>query len=127
MLGWTVRELAPPSVVSIATINAIDETNVPSSFRKGDLEAIQPVLEEGGIEFTNGDELGVKLKAKKKRAMIRKRRFAESLVRKRSIKIGGRSSNANAVSGSSSFRLFVLRLYQDETQELATWRKQQSE
>jgi hypothetical protein len=68
MLGWTVRELARRSVVSIATINAIDETNVPSSFRKGDLEAIQAVLEEGGIEFTNGDEPGVKLKAKKGKA-----------------------------------------------------------
>jgi hypothetical protein len=33
-------------VVSIATINAIDETNVPSSFRKCDLEAIQAALEE---------------------------------------------------------------------------------
>jgi hypothetical protein len=54
--------------VSIATINAIDETNVPSSFRKGDLEAIQAALEEGGIEFTNGDEPGVKLKAKEGKA-----------------------------------------------------------
>jgi hypothetical protein len=39
---------------------------VPSSLRKGDLEAIQAALEEGGIEFTNGDEPGVKLKAKPK-------------------------------------------------------------
>jgi transcriptional regulator with XRE-family HTH domain len=47
MLGWTVRELARRSIVSIATIHAIEDTNVP---------AIQAALEEGGIEFTNGDE-----------------------------------------------------------------------
>jgi hypothetical protein len=32
------------------------------------LAAIQAALEEGGIEFTNGDEPGVKLKAKKGKA-----------------------------------------------------------
>jgi hypothetical protein len=64
MLGWTIHELARRSVVSIATIYAIEDTNVPSSLRMGDLAAIQAALEEGGIEFTNGDEPGVKLKAK---------------------------------------------------------------
>ncbi len=49
MLGWTVHELAQPSVVSIATIHAIEESNSPSSRRGGDLAAIQAVLEEGGI------------------------------------------------------------------------------
>jgi hypothetical protein len=53
-------------VVIIATINAIEDNNVPSSLRKGELEAIQAALDVGGIEFTNGDEPGVKLKAKPK-------------------------------------------------------------
>ena len=66
MLGWTVLELARRAIVSVATINAIEDTNVPSSHRRGDLAAIQAALEEGGIEFTNGDEPGVKLKAKPK-------------------------------------------------------------
>jgi hypothetical protein len=64
MLGWTVRELARRAIVSVATINAIEDTNVPSSHRRG--AAIQMALEEDGIEFTNGDESGVKLKAKPK-------------------------------------------------------------
>ena len=64
MLGWTVRELARRSIVSIATIHAIEDTNVHSSYRQGDLAAIQAALADGGIEFTNGDEPGVKLKAK---------------------------------------------------------------
>ena len=63
MLGWTVRELARRSIVSIATIHAIENTNVHSSYRQGDLAAIQAALEDGGIEFTNGDEPGVKRKA----------------------------------------------------------------
>jgi transcriptional regulator with XRE-family HTH domain len=67
MLGWTVHELAQRSVVSIATIHAIEDTNSPSSRRGGDLAAIQAALEAGGVEFTNGDEPGVKLKAKRAR------------------------------------------------------------
>jgi transcriptional regulator with XRE-family HTH domain len=66
MLGWTVRELARRAIVSVATINAIEDTNIPSSHRHGDLAAIQAALEEGGIEFTNSEEPGVKLKAKRK-------------------------------------------------------------
>ena len=159
MLGWTGREFVRRAIVSVATINAIEDTNVPSSHRQGHLAAIQAALEEGGIEFTSGDEPGVKLKAKGQgEAMIQKRRFAESLVRKRSIKIGGRSTSValeekfwealkeialvrevplsqlvtdidgqrESFNLSSSLRLFVLRFYQDETEELATWRKQQS-
>jgi hypothetical protein len=41
MLVWTVRELARRAIVSVATINAIEDTNVPSSHRQGDLAAIQ--------------------------------------------------------------------------------------
>jgi predicted DNA-binding ribbon-helix-helix protein len=91
--------------------------------------------------------------------MIRKRRFAESLVRKRSIKINGRSTSIcledeywqalkeialvrelpvrqlvadiddqrEHFNLSSSLRLFVLKFFQDETEELATWRKQAAE
>ena len=66
MLGWTARELARRAVVSMATIEAIEDTNTPSSRRQGDLAAIQVALEGGGIEFTDGDEPGVKLKARPK-------------------------------------------------------------
>jgi DNA-binding XRE family transcriptional regulator len=66
MLGWTSRELARRAVVSIATINAVEDTNLPSSRRQGDLAAIQMALEDGGIEFTNGNEPGIKMKAKGK-------------------------------------------------------------
>jgi transcriptional regulator with XRE-family HTH domain len=65
MLGWTVRELARRSILSIPTIHAIEDTNMPSALRRGDLMAIQAALEDGGIEFTNGNEPGVKLRAKK--------------------------------------------------------------
>jgi transcriptional regulator with XRE-family HTH domain len=68
MLGWTVRELARRSIVSIPTIHAIEDTNMPSALREGDLAAIQAALEDGGIEFLNGDEPGVKLKGKKGKA-----------------------------------------------------------
>jgi predicted DNA-binding ribbon-helix-helix protein len=89
MLGWTVRELARRSIVSIATIHAIEDTNFHSSYRQGDLAAIQAALEDGGIEFTNGDDPGVKLKAKPTGKGERWRAsVAKSPVRKRSAKIG---------------------------------------
>jgi hypothetical protein len=77
MLGWTVCELVRRSVVSIATINAIDETNVPSSFRKGDVGAIQAALEEGGIEFHQRRSAGCEAEGEEGQGevMIRKRRF----------------------------------------------------
>jgi len=31
MLGWTVRELARRAIVSVATINAIEDTSVPKA------------------------------------------------------------------------------------------------
>ena len=37
MLGWTVRELAQRAIVSVAIVNAIEDTNVPSSDHQGDL------------------------------------------------------------------------------------------
>jgi predicted DNA-binding ribbon-helix-helix protein/DNA-binding XRE family transcriptional regulator len=160
MLGWTVRELARRVIVSVATINAIEDTNVPSSHRQGDLAAILAVLEEGGIEFTNDDEPGVKLTAKKARrsddpkasvcritgpeaidqddgrstSICLEDEFWQALkeialVRELPLRqlvavIDGQREHFNL---SSSLRLFVLKFFQDETEELATWRKQAAE
>lgn len=68
MLDWSQVKLAEESGVSVETIKrlermagAIEATKVVT------LDAIRNALVAGGIEFTNGDEPGVKLRAKRKR------------------------------------------------------------
>lgn len=64
LLGWSVRDLARRAVVSIATVNLIeDATGLPSTTR-GQLDAIQSTLEAEGIEFLNGEAPGVRLRHK---------------------------------------------------------------
>ena len=63
-LGLGVRELAELAAVSQDTVSRLErgEELMPRT-----LEAVQRALEAAGVEFTNGDEPGVKLKAKGKR------------------------------------------------------------
>jgi transcriptional regulator with XRE-family HTH domain len=57
-LGWGIRELAAAAKVSIDTV---------ARFERGDdlkdrtIEALQRTLEAAGVEFTNGDQPGVRL------------------------------------------------------------------
>ena len=58
-LGMGVRELAALAGVSPDTIARL-ERGVP--LREGTLQAIQRSLEAAGIEFTNGDQPGVRMR-----------------------------------------------------------------
>jgi hypothetical protein len=59
-LGWGVRDLAKAAHVSPTTITRF-ETCVTRPAR-ATLAVIQNVFESAGVEFTNGDAPGVKLK-----------------------------------------------------------------
>jgi len=62
LLRWSVRDLARQAVVSIATVNLIeDATGLPSTSR-AQVDAVQATLESKGIEFLNGDTPGVRLR-----------------------------------------------------------------
>jgi hypothetical protein len=61
-----MRELAHRAVVSISSVNAIEGGAGPPSVNPKTLAAVQATLEAAGIEFSNGDEPGVKLKARPK-------------------------------------------------------------
>jgi hypothetical protein len=65
MLGWSVRDLAKRAIVSIATVNLIEDTSGLPSTSAATLAAIQATLEAAGIEFLGGDAPGVKLRAQK--------------------------------------------------------------
>ena len=58
-LGWGVRDLASVAKVSVDTV-ARFERGEPLKERT--VEAIQRALEAAGVEFTNGDQPGVRLR-----------------------------------------------------------------
>jgi transcriptional regulator with XRE-family HTH domain len=60
LLGWTVQELAHRTVVSLAMVEFIEETQGPSSGGFEHLAAIQATLEGAGIEFV--ETTGVRLR-----------------------------------------------------------------
>jgi transcriptional regulator with XRE-family HTH domain len=68
MLDWTQPQLAEAAGVSFETIKRLErlEGEVTAT-RVATIDAIEKALIKAGIEFTNGDEPGVKLRAKKRR------------------------------------------------------------
>lgn len=68
MLDWSQAKLADESGVSVETIKRLERMDGALEATKvATLDAIRKALIAGGVEFTNGDEPGVKLRAKKKR------------------------------------------------------------
>jgi transcriptional regulator with XRE-family HTH domain len=68
-LGLGIRELAVAAKVSIDTITRFERGDL---LKERTIEAIQRALEAAGVEFTNGDQPGVRLT----RAVARKSRDA---------------------------------------------------
>jgi transcriptional regulator with XRE-family HTH domain len=58
-----VRELAKIAKVAAGTVSRFE---AGEELKPRTVEAIQRTLEKAGVEFTNGDEPGVKLKKKKR-------------------------------------------------------------
>ena len=64
LLGWTVRDLAGRAVVSVSTVNLIENAKGLPSTTLAQRAAVRVALEEAGIEFLNGDAPGVRLHPK---------------------------------------------------------------
>ena len=62
LLGWEQRQLASEAGVSVETVSRLERTVGPVSAYTGTLDAVRKVLEDAGVEFTNDDEPGVKLR-----------------------------------------------------------------
>jgi transcriptional regulator with XRE-family HTH domain len=65
LLRWTARDLASRAVVSVSTINLIENADGVPSKTRAQLDAVQSTLEVAGIEFI--DTVGVQLRPHKKR------------------------------------------------------------
>jgi transcriptional regulator with XRE-family HTH domain len=58
-VGWGVRELAEKAGITANTITRIENG---ADAKASTLGAIQRALETAGVEFTNGDQPGVRMK-----------------------------------------------------------------
>ena len=63
LLRWSARELAGRSGVSLPTVQRLESAAGVPSTSVQTLLAIKTALEKAGVEFTNGDAPGVRLRA----------------------------------------------------------------
>ena len=65
MLRWEQEQVASAAGVSVDTISRLERLSGEMDARLGTLRRIQRALEAAGIEFTNGDAPGVRLRLEK--------------------------------------------------------------
>ena len=87
-IGWGVRELAEKAGVTANTVTRIENG---ADAKQSTIDALQRALEAAGIEFTNGDQPGVRLtKAAAARSAepgsVQSRRVAAKVVRGKTAK-----------------------------------------
>ena len=61
-LRWSARDLAECSGVSYAAIQRAEAVDGLPNMQSKNLEAVRSALETAGVEFTNGDQPGVRLR-----------------------------------------------------------------
>jgi transcriptional regulator with XRE-family HTH domain len=64
LMGWTARDLSQRAVVSVSTVNLIENAKGLPSTTREQVAAVRAALEEAGIEFLDGDAPGVRLHPK---------------------------------------------------------------
>ncbi len=65
LLRWSAQELATNAEVGISTVQRMEGAEGVPSASARNLAAVQGVLEVAGVEFTNGDVPGVRLRRDK--------------------------------------------------------------
>lgn len=64
LLRWEQRDLASGSKVSLATIKRLEGKSGAVVANQVTIEAIRRAFLDAGVEFTNGDSPGVRMKAR---------------------------------------------------------------
>jgi transcriptional regulator with XRE-family HTH domain len=62
LLGWSQEDMAKHSAVSYPTVARLESSEGELGGRKITAEKIVAALEAAGVEFTNGDQPGVRLR-----------------------------------------------------------------
>lgn len=76
LLRWEQRDLAEASKVSLPSIKRLETTPGPLAAQVRTVEAIRAALEAAGVEFTNGDQPGVRMKKTKSEKLLNERERA---------------------------------------------------
>ena len=74
LLRWQQRDLAAASAVSLATVKRLEAMGGVLIAHASTVTALRRALEAAGIEFTNGNQPGIRLR-RKAREPLRKRNF----------------------------------------------------
>ena len=84
-IGWGVRELAEKAGITANTVTRIENG---ADAKQSTIDALQRALEAAGIEFTNGDQPGVRLAAARPAELgsAQSRRVAAKVVRTKTAK-----------------------------------------
>jgi hypothetical protein len=69
LLRWEQRDLAHASAVSLATIKRLEAIPGVLGAHRSTVTALRRAFESAGIEFTNGDSPGVRLRGDRKQLM----------------------------------------------------------
>ena len=64
LLGWTVKDLAQKANVGISTVQRVENAEGTPNVHASNLASIQSALQSAGIEFTNGDAPGIRMRGK---------------------------------------------------------------
>src|SRR5437899_4504332 len=86
-LGWGVRELATAAKVSTDTVARFERGE---ELKERTIDALQRALEAAGIEFTNGDQPGVRLTKAAAARSASKPTVAAKVVRGKTAKATGK-------------------------------------
>lgn len=62
LLRWEQRDLAEASKVSLPSIKRLETTPGTLAAQERTVEAIRAAIEAAGVEFTNGEQAGVRMK-----------------------------------------------------------------
>jgi len=62
LLGMNQADLAARSSISVPTLKRMEASDGPAAGMVNNVAAVRAAIEAAGVEFTNGDEPGVKLR-----------------------------------------------------------------
>jgi transcriptional regulator with XRE-family HTH domain len=66
LLRWSAEDLAEQSKLGVATIRRSEAVDGPLPITVANAETIKRTLEAAGVEFTNGDAPGVRMKLRRR-------------------------------------------------------------
>jgi transcriptional regulator with XRE-family HTH domain len=75
LLGWSQEKLAEAARISVPTVKRLEAVDGPLGGRADTCYRLRTALETAGIEFTNGEASGVRLRKRPRSKTSKKKSF----------------------------------------------------